>query len=402
MVTDLQKESESTVFNYPLILIFVTIILFIGLVFRYNDLSLLSGLVLFLMAGSKVWSLLSLSNVHCAVHLDKERVFPGETVTLTMNVDNAKLLPVWVSLQWKGNGIPGMIDENSSTLQESNLLWYQRARFQRNIKALRRGLYQVAPSHICTSDFFGFFKSKKKLNEIEHLIVYPKLVQLKVIDLPKHDLFGTPSEQSPVKDPVYIMGINDYQPSTPSRHIHWKASAKYLRTKEKLFEPSMRGKIMVALDVVEFEKEQALEPFEYTLEVIASLTLQWMNTKLAVGFMTNGTALGGDLPVVPTNRNPKQISNILEILARLQIRQPKESSNILSLEHGPLQGVHLAYFCYQNGSKSEEMIKICRKRKLPITVFTWRLNPSSTPKHKPAAAKTHMIEDVRWHEVTQS
>ena len=274
MVSDLQQESESTVFNYPLILIFVAVILFIALLYSYNDLSLLSALVLLLMVGSKAWSLMSLSRVYCSVRLDKERVFPEETVTLTISVDNAKLLPIFVRIQWTWNSIPGSTDETTIAPQESGILWYQRAQFKQNLKAMRRGIYQVGPSHIFTSDFFGFFKSKKKSGEIAQIIVYPRIVNLKPFDVPKQDLFGTPAGQSPIKDPVYVLGTHDYHPSTPSRHIHWKASAKHLRLKEKIFEPSEQGKIMVALDAGTFEEEQSVDPFEYTLEVIASLILQ--------------------------------------------------------------------------------------------------------------------------------
>ena len=255
MASEHQQDRESTVFNYPLIWFFVAIILFVALLYRHSDLSLLAALVLLLMAGSKAWSLMSLSHVFCSVHLDKERAFPQETVILTTNVENAKFLPVWISIQWPWSSVLGSMDEASIAPQESGLLWYQRARFHRSLKALRRGVYQVGPSHICTSDFFGFFKSKKKLNEIVQIIVYPRLVELKPVDVPKHDLFGTPGVQSPVKDPVYVIGTHDYHPSRPSRHIHWKASARRLRLQEKIFEPSEQGKIMMVLDAGTFEKD---------------------------------------------------------------------------------------------------------------------------------------------------
>jgi uncharacterized protein (DUF58 family) len=398
MASEHQQDRESTVFNSPLIWFFVAIILFVALWYRHSDLSLLAALVLLLMAGSKAWSLISLSRVSCSVHLDKGRAFPQETVTLTTNVENAKFLPVWVQIQWPWGSVLGSMDEASIAPQESGLLWHQRVQFHRSLKALRRGVYQVGPSHISTSDFFGFFKSKKKLNEIEQIIVYPRLVELKPVDLPKHDLFGTPGDQSPVKDPVYVMGTHDYHPSRPSRHIHWKASARHLRLQEKIFEPSEQGRIIMVLDAGTFEKDQAVDPFEYTLEVIASLILQWTKTRLAVGFMTNGTTQGGDFAVVPTGRNPKQLSTILEVLARLQMRQKIKLSRIMHQGFGPRRGVHYAHFCYQNGRGSDEMRRICRKQRVPLTIFTWRLNPASPPDQNLEATEMHLIKNIRLHE----
>jgi uncharacterized protein (DUF58 family) len=400
MESEYLQDRGSTGFNSPVIWFFVAITLFVALLYRLSDLSLLAAFVLLLMAGSKAWSLISLSRVSCSVHLDKGRAFPQETVTLTTNVENAKFLPVWVRIQWPRSNVLGSIDEASIAPQESGLLWYQRARFRLSLKALRRGVYQIGPSHICTSDIFGFFKSKKKLNEIVQIIVYPRLVELKPVKLPRHDLFGIPGDQSPVKDPVYVTGTHDYHPSRPSRHIHWKASARHLRLQEKLFEPSEQGRIMMVLDAGTFEKDQAVDPFEYTLEVIASLILQWTEISLAVGFMTNGTTQGGDFAVVPTGRSPKQLSTILEVLARLQMRQKTKLSRVMHQGLGPRRGVHYAHFCYQNGQGSDEMRKICRKRRIPLTIFAWRLNPASPPDKNLETTEMHLIKNIRLHEGT--
>ena len=107
------------------------------------------------------------------------------------------------------------------------------------------------------------------------------------------DLFGVPGAKSPVKDPVYILGTRDYRPSGPSRHIHWKASARHLRLQENVFEPSQQEKVMLALEVRSFGKSTEKEAFEHTLEVIASLAVQLQDTGCAVGLVTNGVLTGG-------------------------------------------------------------------------------------------------------------
>lgn len=398
MTFEYPQDRATTVFSYPLIMFLVALILFISLLYRQTDLSILAALVLLLMAVSKAWSLMSLPRVSCFIHLDKERAFPQEMVTLTTNVENAKFLPIWVQIKWPLNNALGSTDEASITPQESGILWYQHIRFHRCLRALRRGVYQVGPSHICTGDFFGFFKSPKKLDEIVQFIVYPSLVELKSIELPKHDLFGSPGDHSSVKDPVYVMGTNDYHPSRPARHIHWKASAKHLRLKEKTFEPSKQGRIMVVLDVGAFEQHQAVDPFEYTLEIIASVILQWTEKRLSVGFMTNGIIQGSDGPVVPTRRTPKQLSTILEVLARLQMRQKTELSHIMHQSLGLRRGVHYAHFCYQNGLESDEMRSICRRRWIPLTIFACRMNPTSPPDQNQEETELQLLKDFRLQE----
>ncbi len=400
MTAEHQQDRESTVFNLPLIWSFVAIILLVALLYRHGDLILLAILVLLLMGGSKLWSLISLSHVSCSVHLDNRRAFPQETLTLKTTVENAKFLPIWVCIQWPWNTVLESVNEVSKTPQESGLLWYQQAKFQQKLKALRRGVYEVGPSYIYTSDFFGFFKSKKKLNQAISIIVYPRLIAVKPMNLPRNDLFGTPGDQSPVKDPVYIMGTHDYHPSRPSRHIHWKASARQLRLQEKVFEPSQQGSVVIVFDAGTFEKNNAADPFEHTLEVIVSLILQWNEMGMAVGFMTNGINHNGKVAIVQAGQNPKQISTILDVLARLKMRQTTELSHIMHQGICPRRGVHYAHFCYQNGRGSDEMGNMCRKHGIPMTIFAWRLNPASHPDQKLKTRKIHLIKTIGMDEET--
>ena len=398
MTFEYPQDRGTTAFSYPLIIFVVLIILLVSLLSGHSELSLLATLVLLLMAISKAWSVISLASVSCVVQLDRERAFPQEMVTLATDIENNKFLPIWVQIRWPSSNAFGTEDGKSITPQESSVLGYQHVRFNRSVKALRRGVYEIGPSQISTGDFFGFFKSPKKLNESEQIIIYPRLVELKPVEVPKHDLFGSPGDHSSVKDPVYVMGTDDYHPSRPARHIHWKASAKHHRLREKIFEPSKQGKIMVVLDVGAFEKHHAADPFEHTLEIIASLLVQWSEKRLSVGFMTNGMVRGSEVAVVPTSRNPRQLPTILEVLARLQMRQECELSHVMHKGLGQQRGLHYTYFCYQNGQQSDEMRSICRTRSIPLTIFAWRLSQASPTDRSNKATDVQLLKNIRVQE----
>ena len=374
MTFEYPQDRGTTAFSYPLILFVVSIVLLVSLLSHYGALSLLAALVLLLMAILKSFSVISLTGVSCSIQVDKKRVFPQELVILRTDIANNKFLPIWVQIKWPVGHALGIDDEPSSAPQESGVLGYQHVRFNRYLKALRRGVYQVGPSHISTGDFFGFFKSPKSFDKVEEIVIYPRLVELKKVELPRHDLFGTPGDQSPVKDPVYIMGTDDYHPSSPARHIHWKASAKHSRLKEKIFEPSKQGKIMAVLDVAAFENDDAVDPFEYTLEIIGSLLVQWTEKRISVGFMTNGLVDGGEVTAVPSSSTPGQLTTILEVLARVQMKQKSDLPHVMQRNFGQRRSLHYAYFCYQSGTDSDEMVQICRSRSLPLTILAWQSN----------------------------
>ena len=76
METEHDQTKEPTIFNSLLVCFFVSILLFIALLFRQKDLSLLSLLILLVMGGSKAWSTLNFYRISCDYHANKKRVFP--------------------------------------------------------------------------------------------------------------------------------------------------------------------------------------------------------------------------------------------------------------------------------------------------------------------------------------
>jgi hypothetical protein len=82
MTIELEESREPTIFNSPVACLFVSIFLFVALLFRQSDLSLLAFLVLLVMAAAKIWSRMSHYRVAYSINLNKQRAFPGETFTL--------------------------------------------------------------------------------------------------------------------------------------------------------------------------------------------------------------------------------------------------------------------------------------------------------------------------------
>jgi uncharacterized protein (DUF58 family) len=279
--------------------------------------------------------------------------------------------------------------------QEAGLLWHQRAQLQWDFVARRRGVHRMGPECIRAGDLLGFFEKEKRSQDSICIIVYPRLVRLKSISLPMRDLFGVPGAKSPVKDPVYILGTRDYQPAGPSRHIHWKASARHLRLQEKIFEPSEQEKVMLALEVGSFEKSSAKEAFEHTLEVIASLAVRLQDLGCAVGLATNGVLTGGGFAVLPATRAPAQLPAILETLARLQTAQKGAIGPILRQAMGSQRGVSYAFFSYQADRAAAETEKYCRQQNIPVTFFVCRCDPASEAIRPKNRAGMYTLDEIR-------
>ena len=399
MAIELEENREATIFKAPLVYLFVGVFLFIALLYRQTDLALLTFLILGVITAAKIWSIMSHYRLGYAVSIDKQRAFPGETLALETIVENAKLLPVRIHIQWSLNRGLERIDARDQAFgQDAGLLWYQRVQLHSDIVARRRGVYQVGPNCIRAGDLFGFFEKEKKSRQATSIIVYPRLVCLKSIDLPMRELFGVPGVKSPVQDPVYILGTRDYQPSRPSRHIHWKASARHLKLQEKVFEPSEQEKVLLALEVGSFQKSMDRDAFEETLEVIASLALQLHDKGCAVGLVTNGVLTGDGRPILNATRAPGQLTALLEALARLQMTKKNALEPIMRRSLSARRGVSCAYFSFKSDRAEVDMQKYCREHNIPVTFFVCRANSLSDAILSKNRAGMHAIDEIRIQE----
>jgi uncharacterized protein (DUF58 family) len=416
---ELPPSRVSSLFALAPSLVLVGLFFFLALIYRQRDLALLSLLVLIAVGGLKLWSWLSLQRIECRMRTDKQKVFAGETLLCEFSVGNGKLLPVWLELRASINGfIETSSEDNKLLTAETGLLWYERADFQWDLTAERRGVHEIGPFHVASGDLFGFFPNQQKVEAPVQVVVYPRLVPLTRFLLPKRDFFGAAGSGSPVKDPVYILGTTDYQNGRPAKYIHWKASARHHRLQEKLFEPTEQEKVLLVVEVDRFANLQEEEPFERTLEVVASMAVRMDRKGRSVGLLTNGTMVGinpqqgsGELPqakgaarghpsvddgypalwlagralpkegatrapgagspFLPVTRNPAQLATILENLARLQAVPKEPVTDLIKVGLAIPWGISCVYFAFEESALSRIACEHFRGLRIPVSFITY-------------------------------
>jgi uncharacterized protein (DUF58 family) len=228
-----------------------------------------------------------------------------------------------------------------------------------------------------------------------HVVVYPRLISLKPLCLPKRNFFGVPGAKSPVQDPIYILGTRDYQPSRPARFIHWKASARHLRLQEKIFEPSQQEKVLLVMDVGSFEESKDKEAFEQTLEVVASMAVQLDNLGCAVGLATNGIMTDRVTSAVPMARSHRQTSVILEALARLQMVQKEKMKESMRNITDSLHQVSCVSFAYDDGKTAGEVAQYCRTHNLEATFLVCHTDSDSGMFQKKNGLTVYTLDEIR-------
>jgi uncharacterized protein (DUF58 family) len=394
------EDRLPSVFIIPLMQFIVGVCLFIALLLGQRNLTLLAFLVLGITIGTNLWSRRSLSRINCASTVDKHRLFPGESLSLKVTAKNAGLLPVWLQMNMHVEGALDPIPGQIGLTGDSWLMWYQQAYFKWSLVARRRGVYRAGSARMMIGDLLGFFPREKwAVGDID-VIVYPKLVTLKPFSLPGRDFFGVPGGKSSVQDPIYILGTRDYQHGRPARHINWKASAHHNRLQEKIFEPSEQKKILLTVEVSQFERANASESFERTLEVVGSLAVQFYQRGYALGLMTNGVVEGGP-PFLSMGRSPQKLPSILEILARMKMRTNGDLVDTMCRIPELPWGVSCVHFSYEQDEKTTAAAQYFSYRKIPmIFVVCSSRSQWEGDGHGPGS-RTYCLDEIHMEEARE-
>lgn len=391
---DQQGRGIPSLFTITLIQLFVGVLLFVSLLYEQRELTVLTLLVLGLIGGLWLWARLSLSGLKCHLRVDRGKIFPDEPITLTISAENGKPLPVWIEMLVPINLLQTSSGRNVLR-QESSLLWYQRTQWQWKLSAGRRGVYQVGPVHILAGDLFSFFSREQKIEESHSIVVYPRLVPLKSFSFPKRDFFGVPKARSPVQDPIYILGTRDYERRQPSKYIHWKASARHNRLQEKVFEPTVQEKVLLAVDVSPFAARGEEHAFERMLEVAASLAVRLDRQGHSVGLAANGVIKGGGRAIVPVTRNDQQLPTILEVLARLEMIPERDIKETVRRGLTDAWGISCALFSFEADEDVYSVREYLGRRHTPAVFFVYRPASESDENHQELEPRFYCLDDLR-------
>ncbi|WP_420642351.1 DUF58 domain-containing protein [Candidatus Leptofilum sp.] len=325
------RERENSIFSdawIPLAIIF----LIIGLTAGRQGTMLALGFVLLLIVGvSTVWKNLSLVGVGYERSFNRNRVFPGEPIEMTIAVTNDKLLPLtWLHFR---DELPVVVDEEDALAQVTadmngryallnTFSLYGREQTKRTftLRFPRRGYYKLGPVTYASGDIFTLFTRQRDHYYIDQLIVFPQIYPLEALGLPAKEPFGEVKvHRSLFTDPIKTQGVRNYQPGDQFRDVHWKATAIRGSLQTKVHDPSTGMTIAVFLNVATFPKHwMGFDPelLERSVSVAGSVANYGVQQGWGVGIYANGSVPNSDQPIrVQPGRSPEQLAHILEALA---------------------------------------------------------------------------------------
>ena len=323
----------------------------LGLILRQAGLLVLAILMLVAAGTGWGWNKYSLHSIEYKRTLSERRAFLGESVDLTVQVTNRKLLPVsWLKIEDEYPLPVTMLDGEAQTSTKPgvgllgnlmSLRWFERTRWHYQLRCDKRGFYAFGPAHLQSGDPFGLFSSQLDSATLDWLIIYPQVKPIEVISLPPKEPFGeVKARQRIFEDPSRAIGIRDYQFADTLKRIHWKATARRQKLQVKVYEPTTSFQLMIFLNMVTLPKHwQGTIPelLEQVVSLGASIASYAVEKRFQVGLMANGCWPQSDQPLkVLPSRSPDQLTHILEALAAVSAMPTISIEELLNRESARL------------------------------------------------------------------
>lgn len=371
--------------------------------------------VILLAAGSAVsalWSRFSLSELYYQRHFGRRRLEYGEETDLTIEVFNAKPLPLpWVLIsdQYPDGvelltgqlGTSRAVSFKSALVNFLALRWYERVRRVYRLRGGNRGVFPFGPAEIYAGDVFGFRRQNRRDTHLDRLVVYPRIVPVEMLGLPAARPSGDfATARRILEDPLRFRGVREYRAGDSLRHVHWKASARQGQLQTRVFDPSASRVIMLLIDVQTTEQPYGLVPeyLELLICAAASMASQNLEAGHAVGLMANSSAVtNSELIRLPAGRRPEQLALLLEGMAELTGFRLTSLTRLLGIIGSDLPyGATLVVFTSRPEAEVMEQLLSLQDAGHGVVLITAGEAPPDVP---PQIISYHLGGTESWHEL---
>jgi uncharacterized protein (DUF58 family) len=258
-------------------------------------------LIVFIVGATDIWATYCLHDLQYRRQFSEQRVLFGEQVTLSLSLENAKLLPLpWVEV---ADAIPCLLAFPAQRLRSdpySNRMlleilfsprWYERITRRYTLYCNARGVHTFGPAVLRSGDVFGFRVREESLPNWQYLLVYPLVVPLTRFGLPSRHPFGDlRAPRRLLEDPARVIGVRVYAYGDSLRRVHWKATARTMQLQSKVYEATTTYTLLLFLNVAsQMDAWYSIHPELEELAICAAAAVvNWaFDQGFAVGLYAN-------------------------------------------------------------------------------------------------------------------
>jgi len=353
-------------------------IIIVSLLLRQPLLLVVGLLGALVLLATDTWAKYCLQDLRYQRQFSEQRVLFGEEITLSLSVENAKLLPLpWLEIEdsvprtltFTGRQLRVSTTSNMVVLESLfSLRWYERVTRPYTVLCNARGVHTFGPTVVRSGDVFGFLNRQESLSNRQSLLVYPLVVPITRFGLPSRHPFG--DNRAPrrlLEDPSRVIGVRDYMYGDDLRRIHWKATARMMQLQSKVYQPTTTYTLVLFLNVVsQLDAWYGVRPELQELAICATASVaDWaLNEGFAVGLYANTMMYMPEMGMLPPiHQEGEEKEQALEAvvadqLKRRRIHLPPASNEEQRKRIMEVLARIQSYF----GSSIEDLIQVERVR----------------------------------------
>ncbi len=353
-------------------------IIIVSLLLRQPLLLVVGLLGALVLLATDTWAKYCLQDLRYQRQFSEQRVLFGEEITLSLSVENAKLLPLpWLEIEdsvprtltFTGRQLRVSTTSNMVVLESLfSLRWYERVTRPYTVLCNARGVHTFGPTVVRSGDVFGFLNRQESLSNRQYLLVYPLVVPITRFGLPSRHPFG--DNRAPrrlLEDPSRVIGVRDYMYGDDLRRVHWKATARMMQLQSKVYQPTTTYTLVLFLNVVsQLDAWYGVRPELQELAICATASVaDWaLNEGFAVGLYANTMMYMPEMGMLPPiHQEGEEKEQALEAvvadqLKRRRIHLPPASNEEQRKRIMEVLARIQSYF----GSSIEDLIQVERVR----------------------------------------
>lgn len=256
-----------------------------------------------------VWARQMRDRVIASRELHGTWVVVGDVLQEHFHLQNDSFLPVLWAEVVDASNVPGYSANRVETVSA-----HDARRWQMSGVCQRRGLFTLGPWELHLGDPLGFFHVVHRYPDTYGLLVYPRIMYLPALHLPRGAAEGpSRTSQHSVEQTIAASNVRDYAPGDALRLVHWRITAHHDSLMVREFDVEPSGDLWIVLDldrhVQAGEGQESTE--EYGVILAASLSAEMLRQNRAVGLVAFGQEPAFALP----QRGHAQLWRLLHLLA---------------------------------------------------------------------------------------
>lgn len=272
--------------RFYLIMVLLIITVITALATGFELFFRLAYIIIIVSLVSLISVYLNIRKIEVSIDRRNHLLSVGEQIDKRISIRNLSVIPKTLILATDITTIPEYTSSFALGLTAKGYRSWRSTDYAR-----QRGVFEMGPIEISTTDLLGIYKASTRHGEIDKIMVYPKIYDLRNFNIGTSQITneGTSRKKSNILSP-HASSVREYAYGDSLSRVHWKTTARANRLMSKEFDVGSSNEVVILNDLDKSVQCGRLDDStdELSISVTASLTKSYTDSHTPVGFLSHG------------------------------------------------------------------------------------------------------------------